>query len=331
MKNPIGILAFFILLSGCTTTATLGGQEHKTSAAGGYGGTVYEQRCPTGFVVSGIHGGAGLYVDRVGLICTSVDGVKTIALSPTSGAAVGEDKAGLPEQDRILCLARARVSDAFDAEDEDLVDDDESDEDEDWNEDDDVKALESEASLRAKACVRYAEAVAHRFGASEAQQWYQRALKRYQNALRNSAHPDRSRMERVSRPSSKVCRTQPSITPAIDWSRAVRKKKKFHYEISKKAINQQLADLTSLGMQARIIPRYREGRYEGFRLVGVRPNSFYQALGLLSGDIIHRINEQSINSTSKALELFEKFKKARAVRLEIERRGKPLTLTYDVR
>jgi general secretion pathway protein C len=136
---------------------------------------------------------------------------------------------------------------------------------------------------------------------------------------------------RVSGPSARLRRPLPAAPTAIDWKSAVRKLGEFHYEISKQAVNEQLADLTPLGMQARVIPNYRGGKYEGFKLVGVRPNSFYRAVGIRSGDIIRRINDQSINSPNKALRLFEQLKKARTVRVEIERRGKPITLLFEIR
>lgn len=49
---------------------TLGTSPFNTPSAGGDGGTPYQQLCPEGYVVTGMRGGSGLYVDRVGLICS---------------------------------------------------------------------------------------------------------------------------------------------------------------------------------------------------------------------------------------------------------------------
>ncbi len=48
----------------------LGTNTFNAPSAGGDGGTPYQQLCPDGYVVTGMRGGSGLYVDRVGIICT---------------------------------------------------------------------------------------------------------------------------------------------------------------------------------------------------------------------------------------------------------------------
>ena len=96
-------------------------------------------------------------------------------------------------------------------------------------------------------------------------------------------------------------------------------------------IMQELQNLSALGMQARIIPNYHNGKYEGFRLVGVRPNSLYAALGIRSGDIVKRVNGQDLNTPSKALELFNQLQTSSTITVDITRYGKNITLTYKVK
>lgn len=103
------------------------------------------------------------------------------------------------------------------------------------------------------------------------------------------------------------------------------------YQIDREMLNEQLADLNKLARQARVIPHYRDGQAQGYKLVGVRPGSLYSHLGVRSGDILKGVNGEEVNSPNKALELFEKLKSTDNVTLEVERRGKPVALEYNIK
>jgi general secretion pathway protein C len=117
---------------------------------------------------------------------------------------------------------------------------------------------------------------------------------------------------------------------AVNWTEHVEKQSDFEYQISKQMLDEQLTDLTQLGMQARVIPNYRKGKYEGFKLVGVRPGSLYRAIGIRSGDIVRSINGAPINSPNKAMELFNQLKNSAAIQMEVERRGQIETFNYTI-
>ena len=129
---------------------------------------------------------------------------------------------------------------------------------------------------------------------------------------------------------------QPPPMPAMpqganfDYASGVKKNSEYDYTIDKQMLDQQLTDLTQLGMQARVIPNYRQGKYEGFKLVGVRPGSLYRAIGIRSGDVVRSINGGAINSPNKAMELFTQLKNSSAITLEVERRGKIETFNYKI-
>lgn len=96
-------------------------------------------------------------------------------------------------------------------------------------------------------------------------------------------------------------------------------------------LEENLQDLTKLGMQARIVPNYEAGQYNGFRLVGVRPDSLYKAIGLQSGDMISRVNGQNIDTPNRAIQLFEELRSSSNIAVDIERRGKKITLNYQIK
>jgi general secretion pathway protein C len=95
-------------------------------------------------------------------------------------------------------------------------------------------------------------------------------------------------------------------------------------------LNEKLNDLESLARQARVIPHYRDGKPQGFKLVGVRPGSLYSHIGIRSGDVLKAVNGDEISSPNKALEMYEKLKNSSNVTLEIERRGRPISLDYKI-
>lgn len=110
----------------------------------------------------------------------------------------------------------------------------------------------------------------------------------------------------------------------------IRKIAIHEYLLLKSGLDAQLTDLDALARQARIVPNYRDGVYQGFKLVGVRPGSLYRALGIRSGDVLRTVNGDDITSTSDALTLYESLQDAQRIELGVERRGKEITFVYQI-
>ncbi len=49
---------------------TTGSRTRETESAGGPGGKLYDLECPKGYVVTGVRGGSGKYLDSISLICS---------------------------------------------------------------------------------------------------------------------------------------------------------------------------------------------------------------------------------------------------------------------
>lgn len=118
--------------------------------------------------------------------------------------------------------------------------------------------------------------------------------------------------------------------PGDDVASGVTKTGAYDYSVDRKMLDKQLADLSKLQQEARVVPHYKDNSYQGFKLVGVRPGSLYRALGIRSGDVITAVNGNKIDSPNKALELFEQLKSSNNISVEIERRGQPKTLGYTI-
>lgn len=103
------------------------------------------------------------------------------------------------------------------------------------------------------------------------------------------------------------------------------------YEIPRDEITKTLSNLNDVAMQARIVPAFKDGVAQGFKLFSIRPDSIYTKIGIQNGDVIKRINGLDMNSPEKALEIYSKLKDSARIDIEVERNGAAVRKTYNVR
>lgn len=103
------------------------------------------------------------------------------------------------------------------------------------------------------------------------------------------------------------------------------------YEVPRKEIDATLSNLNDVAMQARIVPHFKDGQAQGFKLFSVRQDSIYTKIGIQNGDVIRRINGYEMNSPEKALEVYTKLKEASQIQIEVERNGALVKKTYNIR
>ncbi len=137
----------------------------------------------------------------------------------------------------------------------------------------------------------------------------------------------RGRSPRTVRPNNRLTLLK---NKRAEMRKHIRKSGPYSFSVDRSFLEKRIADMGSLGKEARIIPNYRGGRTQGYKLVGVRPGSLFRALGIRSGDVIKSVNGSAINSPSKALGLFEQLKSQSNVSIEIERRGQAKELSYSI-
>jgi general secretion pathway protein C len=102
------------------------------------------------------------------------------------------------------------------------------------------------------------------------------------------------------------------------------------YEIDGAVIDSTLSNLNTIATQARIVPSFKNGVANGFKLFSIQPNSLYASIGIENGDVIQRVNGYEINSPEKALELYQKLQQSSNVTLELERGGQVIRKQYTV-
>jgi general secretion pathway protein C len=103
------------------------------------------------------------------------------------------------------------------------------------------------------------------------------------------------------------------------------------YEVPRAEIDRTLGNLNEVAMQARIVPAFKDGQAQGFKLFSIRPDSIYSKIGVQNGDVIKRINGFDMNSPEKALEVYSKLKEANNIVIELERNGSAIRKSYNIR
>ncbi|NTX02592.1 hypothetical protein [Myxococcus sp. CA040A] len=88
---------------------------------------------------------------------------------------------------------------------------------------------------------------------------------------------------------------------------------------------------SEMAMQARIVPAFKDGKAQGFKLFSIREGSLYDKLGFQNGDVIQRVNGISLDTPEKALETYALLKTARRLEVDLHRDGAPLRKVYDVK
>ena len=102
------------------------------------------------------------------------------------------------------------------------------------------------------------------------------------------------------------------------------------YEIDRTVIESTLGDLNKVATQARIVPSFKNGVANGFKLFSIQPGSLYSSIGIENGDVVQRVNGYELNSPEKALELYTKLRETGHVTIELERGGQVIRKEYNV-
>jgi general secretion pathway protein C len=119
--------------------------------------------------------------------------------------------------------------------------------------------------------------------------------------------------------------------PSVALGTTIKQVSENEYEVPRAEIDKTLSNLNDVAMQARIVPAFKDGVAQGFKLFSIRPDSIYTKIGVQNGDVLKRINGYDLNSPEKALEIYSKLKEANRIDIEIERNGANVRKTYNVR
>ena len=90
-------------------------------------------------------------------------------------------------------------------------------------------------------------------------------------------------------------------------------------------------DTSALARDARIVPAFESGETVGFKLWSIRPHSIYSQLGFQNGDVVRAVDGLQLTTPDNALAAYAKLREARAITVDVRRRGTPLVFEYELR
>ncbi len=102
------------------------------------------------------------------------------------------------------------------------------------------------------------------------------------------------------------------------------------YRVERAEVDRVLANLNEVAMQARVIPSFKNGKPNGFKMMSIKAGSIYAKIGLQNGDVIQKINGFEMNGVDRALEVFAKLREATSLVVDIQRHGDSKTLSYVI-
>ena len=73
----------------------------------------------------------------------------------------------------------------------------------------------------------------------------------------------------------------------------------------------------------------KQGQFAGFKILALHPtSSLHKDLDLKEGDVVTRINGQSVKTPDDAIKVWQELRVASELRIDYERNGVPATLRY---
>jgi len=77
-------------------------------------------------------------------------------------------------------------------------------------------------------------------------------------------------------------------------------------------------------------PSLEDGRFQGFRVLGLAPQNFWGDVDVRVGDVIVAVNDRSVESPIEAYEVFESLRVAPELRVSLVREGEPRQLIFPI-
>jgi len=102
------------------------------------------------------------------------------------------------------------------------------------------------------------------------------------------------------------------------------------FTVQRSFVDRVLQNQAEIMRSARIVPHEENGQVVGVKLYGIRRNSLLGKLGLQNGDLLRTINGFNMSSPDTALEAYAKLRTANNLSVAVVRRGRPMTVDYDI-
>ena len=117
----------------------------------------------------------------------------------------------------------------------------------------------------------------------------------------------------------------------IPEGKGIKRLSATRYRIPREDVKNAFDNMNHLLTQVRMVPNFKDGQPDGFKLLSIKSGSLIHQSGFRDGDIIKRVNGIEIDSPEKAFEVYEQVKNEPVITVEVMRGGRNRTFTYEVR
>jgi len=89
------------------------------------------------------------------------------------------------------------------------------------------------------------------------------------------------------------------------------------FQMERDDVDDMMRNPADLFSQARILPKYEEGEMVGLQINAIKPGSFFEEVGLQSGDVVTKLNGVAINSPQESAKILAEFSQADQFTVEV--------------
>ncbi len=102
------------------------------------------------------------------------------------------------------------------------------------------------------------------------------------------------------------------------------------FTIERSVVDSILENQAEFMKSARILPEKDGDKVVGIRMFGIRKGTLLDHLGMKNGDRLESINGFNVSNPQKALEAYGRLRSADALKVQINRKGTPVTLEFKI-
>jgi general secretion pathway protein C len=124
---------------------------------------------------------------------------------------------------------------------------------------------------------------------------------------------DAPRFKSRSRPSTRARARPPARNTRDRRSSArdrVQKLAEDRFQMERDDVDDMLRNPSNLFSQARILPKYEDGEMVGLQINAIKPGSFFEEVGIQSGDVITELNGIAIDNPQESAKILAEFSEA---------------------
>jgi type II secretion system protein C len=113
-------------------------------------------------------------------------------------------------------------------------------------------------------------------------------------------------------------RRQARARPGPRVSERVQQLADDRFQMEREDVDEMMRNPANLFSQARILPKYEGGEMVGLQINAIKPGSFFEKVGIQSGDVITELNGVAINSPQESARILTEFSEADELKLSVK-------------